>query len=93
MKRIIDWLMHWSKDKILHFMCTLLTAMIAGCVAKICGGDKWSIIAAAWFASFIAGMGKEICDELRNGGSDEKDWAADVCGMLTGCLLLIILTF
>ena len=93
MKKILDWLTHWEKDKILHFLCTLLVSLLAACVAKIFGQDKWTCLGAAWFAGFIVGFAKEIYDGITNGSDDEQDWAADVCGLIAGCVIVLILTF
>lgn len=95
MKKIIDkiiqWLAHWPKDKVMHFALSFVIAIIAGCFMKICGGDKWDITAAAWFAGFFAGVIKEVYDEYRHGDSDEKDWAADVVGTTLGTIVALIL--
>ena len=91
LKGIFDWLTHWEKDKILHFMCTLLVSLIAACVAKIMGKDGLTAFGVAWFAGFFAGLAKELYDEFYN-GSDEKDWAADACGLIVGCVIVLILT-
>ena len=40
--------------------------------------------------TFIIGMGKEICDELRYHGSEAYDWLADVIGFLVAIIYSII---
>lgn len=95
MKKIIDkiiaWLIHWDKDKVLHFSLCLIISIIAACIVKICKGDTWSIIAAAFFAGFVMGIGKEIYDEWKYGDSDSSDWAADAIGTVIGTILTAIL--
>lgn len=93
MKKIIDWLTHWPKDKVLHFTLCLVVAIIAGVVAKLCGGGKYEVMAAGWFVGFFAGFGKELYDEAKYGGADEKDWAADLLGTTLGCIILLILVW
>ena len=92
MKKILGWLTHWDKDKILHFLCTLLVSLIAACVAKLFGQDTWTCLGVAWFAGFIAGFAKEIYDGIKNGSDDEQDWMADVFGLFAGCIIVLILT-
>ena len=61
--KIIAWLSHWEKDKVLHFSLCLIISIIAACIVKMCKGDTWIIVAAAFFAGFVTGIGKEIYDE------------------------------
>lgn len=89
--KIIQWLKHWPKDKVMHFALSFMIAIGAACVCKIFGGDTWSTIAAAWFAGFFAGVFKELYDEYRHGGADEKDWAADIVGTTLGTIVALIL--
>ena len=95
MKKIIEkmiaWLSHWNKDKVLHFSLCMIVSIIAACIVKICKGDTWSIIAAAFFAGFVTGIGKEIYDEWKYGDSDSSDWAADAIGTVIGTILTEIL--
>lgn len=87
MKKIINWLTHWDKDKVLHFTLSFLIAIIAGCFVKLIGGEKYQVLAAAWFAGFFAGVTKEIYDEWKYKGADESDWAADIVGTTLGGLV------
>jgi VanZ family protein len=91
MKRIIDWLTHWDKDKVLHFALCLIIALVAAVIVKICGGDAFKVLAGGWFAGFIAGIVKEIYDEVKYKGSDSADWAADIIGTTVGTLMAFIL--
>lgn len=91
MKKIFDWLGHWDKDKVLHFCLCMIIALVAAVITKICGGDKFAVLAAGWFAGFAAGVIKEIYDEWKYKGSDEKDWAADIVGTTAGTLMAFIL--
>lgn len=90
-EKIIAWLSHWDKDKVLHFSLCMIVSIIAACIVKICKGDTWSIIAAAFFAGFVTGIGKEIYDEWKYGDSDSSDWAADAIGTIIGTILTAIL--
>lgn len=91
MKTILNWLLHWPKDKVLHFALALIIALVAGCVAKVCGAGRYEVLAAGWFAGFIAGIGKEIYDEAHSHSSDSRDWAADAVGAALGCIIALIL--
>ena len=90
-EKIIAWLSHWNKDKVLHFSLCLIISIIAACIVKICKGDTWSIIAAAFFAGFVTGIGKEIYDEWKHGDSDSSDWVSDAIGTVIGTILTAIL--
>lgn len=87
MKKIWNWLTKWDKDKVMHFSLCLIISMIAACIVRVCGGEKYTVIAVAWFAGFFAGVGKELYDEWEYKGADEGDWAADVVGTTLGTIL------
>lgn len=89
--KIIAWLSHWDKDKVLHFSLCMIVALLAGCIAKVIGAEKTCVIASAWFAGFLVGVAKEVWDETDTEGSDEKDWAADITGTTIGTLIVVIL--
>lgn len=89
--KIVSWLSHWPKDKVLHFVMCLIITIVAGCLAKMCGASWAGIIASGWFAGMLAGIAKEIYDEWDTAGSDEGDWAADAVGIVLGMLFLIIM--
>ena len=89
--KIIAWLSHWDKDKVLHFSLCLVVALLAGCVAKVIGAENTCVIASAWFAGFLVGVAKEVWDETDMDGSDVKDWAADITGATIGTLIVVIL--
>ena len=90
MKRIWNWLISWDKDKVLHFALSMIIAMLSALVFKLFGADKATIVAVAWFAGFFAGVVKEIYDEIKYKGADEKDWAADALGTTLGTLLVLL---
>jgi hypothetical protein len=93
MKKVIEWLSHWDKDKILHDDLVLTISLLAACVCRLLVSREWyKITACAFFAGFIAGVAKEIYDEWKYKGADEKDWAADICGLVRGTLFSLILT-
>lgn len=89
--KIIAWLSHWDKDKVLHFSLCLIVALLAGCIAKVLGAENAGVIASAWFAGFLVGVAKEVWDEIDMEGSDVKDWAADITGATIGTILTAIL--
>ena len=91
MKKIIDFFAQWGKDKILHFALCLVISIVAACIVKACGGDKYAILAGGWFAGFFAGVVKELYDEWKYKGADENDWAADVLGTTLGTILAFLL--
>ena len=87
MKKILNWLTKWDKDKVMHFSLCLIISMMAACIVRICGGGKYAVLVAAWFAGFFAGVGKELYDEWEYKGADEGDWAADIIGTSVGTIL------
>lgn len=91
MKKILNWFVSWGKDKVLHFVLSFVIAIISACVCKVCGGDKFSVLAAAWLVGFFAGVGKEVYDDCKYKGSDSADWAADIAGTTLGTLVSFIL--
>ena len=93
MKKILEWLTHWPKDKVLHFALSLLVALVAAVVAHVFGAEKYTVLAVGWFAGFFPGFGKEIYDEAHSGSSDSTDWAADLLGSSLGCIMALILAW
>lgn len=89
--KIIQWLSHWDKDKVMHFALSFIISILFACMMKVCGGDKYEVLAVAWFGGFFAGVFKEIYDEYRHGDSDEKDWSADLVGTTIGTIVSFIL--
>ena len=87
MKKILDWLTRWDKDKVLHFSACFIISMVSACIAKVFGADKYTILGTAWCTGFIAGMGKELYDEWEYKGADEHNWAADLAGTVFGTIL------
>lgn len=67
------WICNISADKALHFIAGMLVvgvvATIFPCVAN------WAVVAA-----IVAGVGKEIRDEIAYGGFDWKDLMATIVG-------------
>lgn len=91
MKKIINWIVGQDKDKILHFTLCLMISIMFGLIAKVMGGDKYTVLAVSWFAGFIAGVTKEIYDEKKSKSSDVKDWIADILGTTLGTLITFTL--
>ena len=93
MSRIIDWLSHLDKDKILHDDMVFTISLLAACVCRLLVSKEWyKVTACAFFVGFIAGVAKEIYDEWKYKGADEKDWAADIIGLVRGTLFALVLT-
>ena len=93
MSRIIEWLSRWDKDKILHDDMVLTVSLLAACVCRLLVSKEWyKVTACAFFAGFIAGVAKEIYDEWKYKGADERDWAADICGLVRGTIFSLLLT-
>ena len=93
MSRIIEWLSRWDKDKILHDDLVFTISLFAACVCKLFFTTEWQVVtASAFFAGFIAGVAKEIYDEWKYKGADERDWAADICGLVRGTIFSLLLT-
>lgn len=93
MKSILDWFAGLGKDKVLHDDLVLTMSLLAACVCKLFFTTEWQIVTAcAFFAGFIAGVAKEIYDEWKYKGADEKDWAADICGLVRGTIFSLLLT-
>lgn len=93
MKKIIDWIVKIGKDKWIHFTVCLIIALIAGIVTKWLCPDlsKAGVMCAAWTVGFVAGLTKEICDEIKSGSSDAYDWAADFIGSTLGAVIVLLL--
>ena len=93
MKKILDWFAGLEKDKILHDDMVLTVSLFAACVCKLFFTTEWQIVTAcAFFAGFIAGVAKKIYDEWKYKGADERDWAADICGLVRGTIFSLLLT-
>ena len=90
MKKIWNWITSLGKDKVLHFAISLVISLVAATIFKVCGADKWTIVAVAWFAGFFAGVAKELYDEWKYKGADEADWTADVIGTTLGTILALL---
>ena len=93
MKKILDWFAELEKDKILHDDMVFTISLLAACVCRLLVSREWyKVTACAFFAGFIAGVAKEIYDEWKYKGADERDWKADVCGLVRGTLFSLLLT-
>lgn len=91
--KILNWFSNLQKDKILHDDMCMNISLIAACICKLfISKECYTIVAIAWFVGFIFAIGKEIYDEWKYKGADEADWAADINGILRGCLFALILT-
>jgi VanZ family protein len=93
MKRILDWFAGIEKDKILHDDMVFNISLLAACACRLLVSKEWyNITACAFFAGFIAGVAKEIYDEWKYKGADERDWKADICGLVRGTIFSLLLT-
>ena len=91
MRKIINFIMSIPADKWAHFALCLVIALVTAVIVKLCGGDAASVLAFAWGAGFLAGLAKEIYDEIKSKSSDSYDWLADVIGTTLGTLVAYIL--
>lgn len=93
MKSILDWFAGLGKDKVLHDDLVFTISLLAACVCKLFYTTEWQIVTAcAFFAGFITGVAKEIYDEWKYKGADERDWKADICGLVRGTIFSLLLT-
>ena len=91
MEKIINFIMSIPVDKWIHFALCLVIALVTAVIVKLCGGDAASVLAFAWGAGFLAGLAKEIYDEIKSKSSDSYDWLADVIGTTLGTLVAYLL--
>lgn len=91
MKKIINLITSISADKWTHFALSLVISLVTAVIVKACGGDAPSVLAFAWGAGFVAGLAKEILDEIKSKSSDSYDWLADVIGTTLGTLIAYLL--
>lgn len=91
MEKIINFIMSIPADKWAHFALCLVIALVTAVIVKLCGGDAASVLAFAWGAGFLAGLAKEIYDEIKSKSSDSYDWLADVIGTTLGTLVAYLL--
>ncbi len=76
-------------DKLLHYFISMCIVLI--CWTLLPGG-AWSIVLAS-VTALGAGLGKEIFDYTRDGSLssvDIKDILADLAGIITGVLVILI---
>ena len=93
MIKLINYLSNLPKNKILHDDMSCTISLIAACICRLLISKEWYIIFVfAWIIGFIFSIGKEIYDEWKYNGLDEKDLAADIVGITRGSLFSLILT-
>jgi VanZ family protein len=88
--KIYNWIINIPKDKVMHFTLSFLISLVCCSIATKYTNNIWYGIGFSWIVTFIIGMGKEICDELRYHGSEAYDWLADVIGFLVATIYSII---
>ena len=89
----MGWFSYIEKDKVLHVDMCCTISLTAACICRLTFSKEWqTITACAFVAGFIAGVAKEIYDEWKYKGADERDWAADICGLVRGTLFSLLLT-
>lgn len=71
------------KDKLLHFVAGLLCSAV---VAFVVPTGRWWCVAGA----VLAGIGKEVVDQLRYRGFDWRDMAATIAGGVVIQILAIL---
>jgi len=90
---MFKWLNNLGKDKILHDDACFTLSLLAACICKLFISKEWyTITAFAWFVPFFFAIGKEVYDEIKYKGADEKDWTADAVGIIRGTLFSLILS-
>lgn len=83
MRRLLQTLGSIPSDKMLHFIAgMLITAIVAVIVPRFAP--------LAVTVAVVAGLAKEVYDEITYGGFDFKDWLATVIG---GVVMQIIIWF
>ena len=80
-----------SYDKLLHCMVAFILAIVFALLFKCFKFSPVDGAGLAWIATFIVSIGKEVYDEVKYGGADNKDWLADVVGMTIGALCALLL--
>ena len=90
MEIIIRFIEKVGTDKVIHFALSFLVSVLAAAMAKVLGCEPFTVMAVAWFAGFIAGLAKEIHDEIEYHSADSRDWIADVLGTTLGTLVSLI---
>lgn len=66
-----------------------MIGLVAACIAKLLGGDKYTILFSTFAASVLVGIAKEIYDD----SVDWYDMIADFVGVAAACIFSFILVF
>lgn len=87
MKELFNKIVNVAKDKLLHIGMCMIIALLVTVFMKFVTLDKVLMFSVGWASAFLAGIGKEIYDEVKYGGADSADWLADVIGATLGTLI------
>lgn len=87
MKKILQFFASLGKDKVLHFMLSMIVALLVTILLKWVQNDDILAVCGGWGVAFFVGLGKEIYDESEGGESDSADWLADMIGATVGTLI------
>lgn len=85
LKSIYNWIVNVEKDKLLHYTISLILALTIYTIWH-CFDSKIDSICWTYCISFVITLSKEIYDEYVSGTSDDKDWSADMLGILTALI-------
>lgn len=90
---IFDYIGSVSKDKVLHFIASLLVTLFVGGIVSLITDSAYVIILSAFGIGVIVGLAKEFYDVHTGSGFDFLDAIADLVGIGVGvvCILLLIL--
>lgn len=89
LKSIYNWIINVEKDKLLHYTISLILALTVYSIWH-CFDNKINSIGWTYFICFIITLGKEMYDEYTSGTADDKDWSADMLGVLTALIYCLI---
>lgn len=83
-----------SKDKLLHFICSLLITQIVIAVVSTIFNPSYGVAIIGLIIGVIAGIIKEIYDNNHKGHSIQfSDFIASFIGALSGFVLMIVAIF
>ena len=89
LKSIYNWIVNVEKDKLLHYTVSLILALTIYTIWN-CFDSKIDAICWTYAISFVITLSKEIYDEYVSGTADDKDWSADMLGIVTALIYCLI---
>ena len=83
-----------SKDKLLHFICSLLITQIVIAVVSTIFNPSYGVAIIGLIVGVVAGIIKEIYDNNHEGHSIQfNDFIASFIGALFGFILMVVAIF